>query len=270
MKQYKGKSIYNPSGKAGEYSYWACNFYKGCSNGCTYCYLKKGVLAHVMGGDKPELKSCFKDERNAIEVFENEIRQNIDSLQKNGLFFTFTSDPCLKETIDLTFKAIKRCHRHNIPVKILTKNSWFIDELIYWDQIFLDFKKELISFGFTLTGHDILEPGASTNAERIVAMQKLHEAGFKTFASIEPVIDFTSAKNMISATLDFCDLYKIGLLSGGKYDKVEVQTFVEWLNDIWEQPKIYLKESIQKLSHYTNDQLGDNFVNRDYNMFENK
>jgi hypothetical protein len=26
MKTFNGKAIYNPSGKAGEYSYWACNF----------------------------------------------------------------------------------------------------------------------------------------------------------------------------------------------------------------------------------------------------
>lgn len=59
MKNFKGKAIYNPSGKAGEYSYWACNFYVGCSNGCTYCYCKKGILAGAMGQDKPQLKKCF-------------------------------------------------------------------------------------------------------------------------------------------------------------------------------------------------------------------
>jgi DNA repair photolyase len=47
---FPGKAIYNPSGKAGEYSYWACNFFKGCSNGCEYCYLKKGVLKKTLGG----------------------------------------------------------------------------------------------------------------------------------------------------------------------------------------------------------------------------
>ncbi len=62
MKNFKGKAIYNPSGKAGEYSYWACNFYVGCSNGCEYCYCKKGILSGVMGQDKPQLKKCFKDE----------------------------------------------------------------------------------------------------------------------------------------------------------------------------------------------------------------
>lgn len=74
MEQFKGKAIYNPSGKAGEYSRWACNFYTGCSNGCDYCYCKKGILGHTMGGDTPTLKKCFRNEQHAIEVFFNEPR----------------------------------------------------------------------------------------------------------------------------------------------------------------------------------------------------
>jgi len=29
MKTFKGKAIYQPAGKAAEYSQWACNFYTG-------------------------------------------------------------------------------------------------------------------------------------------------------------------------------------------------------------------------------------------------
>ncbi|MCL2434964.1 MAG: hypothetical protein FWD09_02345 [Lentimicrobiaceae bacterium] len=68
MKKFKGKAIYNPSGKAGEYSYWACNFYTGCSNGCQYCYCKRGVMAHTWS-DTPKLKACFKNKAHALEVF---------------------------------------------------------------------------------------------------------------------------------------------------------------------------------------------------------
>ena len=265
MKTFKGKAIYNPSGKAGEYSYWAVNFYNGCSNGCTYCYLKKGVLSRVMGGDKPTLKKCFKDEADALVVFEKELKANLPELQKHGLFFSFSTDPMLPETIELTKQAIARCLFNGVPVKTLTKvakiDTWFID------NIFIHAHNKYIAFGFTLTGHDELEPGASTNAERIEAMKRLHEAGFKTFASIEPIIDFQSAKDVIKASIDFCDLYKIGLLSGGKYDIVEAQTFVEWLNEL-EKPKIYLKESLQKLSRYTIEELDDYFVTRDYNLFK--
>ena len=37
-KEYHGKAIYQPSGKAAEYGEWACNFHIGCSNWCDYCY----------------------------------------------------------------------------------------------------------------------------------------------------------------------------------------------------------------------------------------
>ena len=77
MKRINGKAIYSPKGKAGEYAEYACNFYVGCSNGCEYCYCKKGILAATMGGNSPTLKKCFKDEYHALEVFEKELKTNI-------------------------------------------------------------------------------------------------------------------------------------------------------------------------------------------------
>lgn len=264
MKNFKGKAIYNPSGKAGEYSFWACNFYVGCSNGCTYCYCKKGILAGVMGQDKPQLKKCFKDEADAFTIFRKELSKNKVELRKHGLFFSFTTDPLLPETKELTFEAIEMCLLNWIPVKILTKCTEWINSFEF--ERFEGIENE-VAFGFTLTGHDNLEPGASTNLQRIVAMEKLHRLGFKTFASIEPIIDFNRAKEMIVMSMGDCDLYKIGLMSGKNYDQHKAQLFVEWLSDLRWEPKIYLKESIQKLTRYTTEELGDNFVDRDYNMF---
>jgi DNA repair photolyase len=274
MKNFKGKAIYKPSGKAAEYSEWACNFYVGCSNGCEYCYCKKGILAGAMGQDKPQLKKCFKDEHHAIEVFEKEMLANLDKLREHGLFFSFTTDPMLNETMELTYQAWGiALHQYQIPVKILTKWTGWVDDYLGFmnnsnsDNEEMEWRKN-IAFGFTLTGHDELEPGASTNTERIEAMKKLHNSGFRTWASIEPIIDFPSARNMIKWSLGFCDLYKIGLMSGRKYDVVEAQTFVEWLNEL-EGPKIYMKQSLQKLTHYTNVELDEYFVESDYNIFKN-
>ena len=270
MKEFKGKAIYNPSGKAGEYSYWACNFYKGCSNGCTYCYLKKGVLAHAMGGDKPELKTCFKDHTHALEVFRKELLQNIAEIQKNGLFFTFTSDPFLKETIDLTHDAIGHCHYFKVPVKVLTKTTWWVDDLLLYEDTYHDHAKDLIAYGFTLTGHDELEPNASTNAERIEAMKKLHYAGFKTFASIEPIISLKDSFEMICLTNGFCDLYKIGLLSGKKYDRNELQLFILDVIDQTEfyQSKVYFKDTLLKSADIERSELPVRCVTRNYNLFK--
>lgn len=274
MKKFNGKAIYNPSGKAGEYSYWACNFYVGCSNGCTYCYCKKGILAGAMGGDTPKLKSCFKDENHALEVFEEELRRNKHELQQHGLFFTFTTDPFLPETEKLYSKAILTAAFNNIPVKVLTKRADFFRE----SSIFMllsrahgatMFEMNYIAFGFTLTGHDELEPNASPNAERIEAMRKLHEAGFKTWASIEPIIDLGSSLKMILDARHFCNLFKIGLESGKKYDKDLLQIFI---GDIIEYTeyfgcKIYFKDTLLKQAGISRSELPNNCVGIDYNIF---
>lgn len=276
MTQFKGKAIYKPRGKAGEYSYWACNFYVGCSNGCTYCYCKKGILAGVMGQDKPQLKKCFKDEIHALEIFEKELLQNLLELQKHGIFFTFTSDPCLPETYQLTAAAGRIAIKNKVPIKILTKVSiyplnlftWFCEHSFYPKHDIYEYKK-YVSIGFTLTGRDELEPNASANAERIDAMRKLHESGFKTFASIEPIIDLKSSKAMILQTLGHCDLYKIGLMSGGgKPNKDELFHFIGEVTKLADEAnsKIYWKESIRKYFDFLDFDKSPG-VSRDYNLF---
>lgn len=279
MKNYNGKAIYQPAGRAAEYAKWACNFYVGCSNGCEYCYLKKGRGAKILGGDKPTLKKCFKDEAHALEVFEKELKANLPELQKHGVFFSFSTDPMLKETAYLTLIATLICAEVQVPVKILTKCSRVYDVF----QLFVEstplqsekspLEKSLIAFGFTLTGHDELEPGASTNQERIEAMKKLHDAGFKTFASIEPIIDVKSSYRMVEETLEFCDLYKIGPKSGKKYSFIDVCELFASVNILLthrSKAKVYWKDGYLKLLNTNREywlSLSSCTVDRDYNIF---
>ena len=67
-------------------------------------------------------------------------------------------------------------------------------------------KRDMIAFGFTLTGRDDMEPNASPNVERQLAMKHLHAHGFRTWASIEPIVDLESSLDVIMHTLDYCDL----------------------------------------------------------------
>ena len=270
------KAIYKPSGKASEYSEWACNFYVGCSNGCTYCYLKKGRSKAIMGGDVPTLKKCFKNEGHALQVFEKELKTNLPELQKHGLFFSFTTDPMLPETIQLTFDAVQKCVFYDIPVKILTKvadfGEWWFGKLtsessIREQLLHIAYTKN-VAFGFTLTGHDELELAASPNTERIEAMKILHESGYKTFASIEPVIDFYSSYKMMTSTRFCCDLYKIGLLAGKKYDKEAIDHFLNRVFEKFSENKIYFKDSLLKQAGIERESLQANCVTRDYNIFE--
>lgn len=281
-KEIKGKAIYSPKGKAGEYAKYACNFYVGCSNDCSYCYCKRGLLGHAMGAPVATLKKCFKDEQDAIAKFCKELVSNLKELQQHGLFFTFTSDPWLPETKALTIEAVSFAISWEIPCQILTKRADFLPDI---PELWLQYKS-YIAFGFTITGHDELEPGASTNAERIEAMKKLHEMGFKTFASIEPVISLPESSQMIVQTLGFCDLYKIGLLTGKReYCKSDVVQFVLMTSQTLAlyradsvttcKPHVYWKDSVFDYIGYTRKELDEAsvmfkgmLVNADYNIFQ--
>lgn len=267
MKKFKGKAIYQPSGKAGEYAAWACNFYVGCSNGCEYCYCKKGFLAGTMGQDKPQLKKCFKDGADALRKFAHEVYMNREELRKNGLFFSFTTDPLLPETYGLTWNAMSICSTHKVPVKVLTKRA---DSALKFLMHIPTSQRNNVAVGFTLTGHDELEPSASTNLERIEAMRKLHEAGFKTFASIEPIIEIHSSITMIEATINICDHYKIGLLKGKEFGKKDLNSFIHATNEELSRTTIYWKDSILKGAGIPRESLPSNCVTRDFNLFTNK
>ena len=258
--------IYKPLGKAGEYSNFACNFYTGCSAKCEYCYNRNGDRKMTVGKDYPTLKKALQNERKAIETFRTELQQNLSELQKHGIFFSFISDPFLPETTLLNLQAIYICHENNVPVKVLTKQTKWVDKFIKDEKV----NKNLIAYGFTLTGCDELELGASPNQERINAMKRLHDAGYKTFASIEPVIDFERSFLMIEQTIGYCDLYLVGLESEMErrktYNEKELEKFISRaLHAIEQYPttKIYGKNGI--VSWYC---IGPQVVGSDYNMFK--
>lgn len=261
MRGFNGKAIYNPSGKAGEYAKWACNFYVGCSNGCEYCYCKKGILAGAMGQDAPQLKKCFRDEKQALEVFERELIQNLDSLRGHGIFFSFTTDPLLPETRMLTTACAAIAVSNGVPVKFLTKCAC-TDFLLNWSSL-MGVARKMIAVGFTLTGHDELEPRASTNAERIEAMRKLHDLGFRTFASIEPIVTVDDSLTMIAATQGFCDLYKVGLMSGKNYERTDIWYLISELSKYaMAGRRIYIKDSVLKAVNMNRSELPDYFERR--------
>lgn len=160
----KGALIYQPKGAAGEYAKWAINLYHGCSNGCTYCYNRRGVLSHVFG-DKPELaapivklrekllKMYMKDRGIAARenVYESTVFMNgvlaahrliladlakigEDKIRKDGgIFFSFTCDPfdryLANNNNNITKWMLYSLVTRQIPVTILTKNvDWLYTE----------------------------------------------------------------------------------------------------------------------------------------------
>lgn len=130
----------------------------------------------------------------------------------------------------------------------------------------------MVAFGFTLSGHDEIEPGAPSNTERIELLQKLHELGFKTFASIEPMIDVVSASEMIQGAASCCDLFKIDLQSGVSKDyipKEMLYDFMLWYG-LFYKNKVYWKQSVLDYVGEPPVFLSKNIVGADYNIFEGK
>lgn len=325
------KILSRPKGNAEEYGRWAVNAYLGCQNRCKYCYLQTGPGAKNLGGSVAKLKAHVIDEEHAYHLAMAEIIENREAIIRDGgLFFTFTSDPCIKDTRNLNFTIAHDALMMRIPVTMLTKDATFLN-LDPFDEKIIGLDKEedwrrnipfyhsgsghlsfidnphfttdttIIAFGFTLTGHNELEPNASSNEERINAMQRLTERNFKVWASIEPVIDFDSSFRMIQQALDAgCRHFKIGLMTertkvcrrgftlGGKtfepYDPARCLAFVQ---DVMQQTRdratVYWKQSFRdfiggtgKHRLFTDDELHKifddypNAVGKDWSMFNNK
>lgn len=270
-----GKALYTPKGAAREYAAVGCNFYTGCPHNCDYCYLKRGAPSKQLGGTEVQLKKCFKDVAHAKAILEKELDANLDYLKKVGIFLSFTTDPLIKETRELTSIAITEALMRDIPVMLLTKDATFVKDecdFMAWMDAINIIHRDKVAFGFTLTGRDDMEPGASSNHERIQAMYAMSKRGFKTWASIEPIIDFNSSLEMIRMTTGFCDHYKIGLRSGVKRDYYDDIKFMSFLWELVELKRshflsIYLKDSIRK-------RLGESnmiellSVGKGYNIFE--
>lgn len=278
-----------PKGNAEEYGRWSVNPYIGCPHGCLYCYLKSGPSGSYLGQPKSVLKKGIVSEAHAYHLAMAEILENREHIIRDGgLFMTFTSDPLAADTRDLMLRIVGSCigyattpKEQVIPVMLLTKNADFCGYnvglfptktqlwgmrpwLNHVGQIRPDVLTDRLAIGWTLTGHDELEPQASPNAERIAVMAWLSRAGYRTWASIEPVIDFDASFHMIQQALDAgCEHFKIGLMTkntkvcrhgftlGGKtfepYDPTRCLAFVQ---DVMQATRgcatVYWKQSFRE------------------------
>ena len=185
MKKVKGyirrKSMLYVTGV--EYGNYTMNHVQGCAHGCLYpCYafMMKKRFGQVSSYDewlKPYLVA------NTLELLDREIlrlRNKIESVH-----LCFTTDPFMyeyDEVADMSLAAINKLNYAGIKCTVLTKgvlppelaslstaNEYGIT-LVSLDE---DFRKEM-------------EPFSAPYDERINALRILHDAGCKTWVSIEP------------------------------------------------------------------------------------
>jgi len=117
------------------------------------------------------------------------LKKQLLKAKKGTVWISSVCDPYqpLEAKYQLTRRCLKELVGKQFPVNIQTKSKLALRDL----DLFQDF--EDIEAGFTITTDDeniirIFEPRASTVAERIKALHRIHEKGIKTFAFIGPLL----------------------------------------------------------------------------------
>lgn len=166
-----------------EYGDYTMNFVQGCSHGCKfpcYAFLQKKRFVQVADYEdwcKPRLVS------NTLALLDKEIPRLKDRIKSVQL--CFSTDPFMhgyQDIADMAVASIRKLNAAGIKCTVLTKAIL---------PMTLAQLSENNEYGITLISLDEsyrekMEPGAAPYAERLNALMKLHEAGCKTWISMEP------------------------------------------------------------------------------------
>ena len=205
--------IYNPKGRAGEYSKWALNVYNGCTNGCVYCY-----VPDIQNKSYTQFKMTGIPRKYLLNNLELDLKNHGSKIDSPVLLcFTCDAYQAIEETELLTRKCLEKFIEYKVPVQILTKGT----HLAVRDFDLLS-QDERNKFATTLTHTDNtvlerVEPGASTYESRVAALTKAKEMGIFTWVSLEPVIAAEETLKIIELTHSVVDHFKVGKLNHDPY-----------------------------------------------------
>lgn len=166
-----------------EYGDYTMNHVQGCAHGCNfpcYAFLMKKRFGQVKTYEdwlEPKLVS------NTLELLDREIprlKKKIQSVQ-----LCFTTDPFMygyPEVEQMSIAAIRKLNSAGIKCTTLTKGIT--------PASVAELSKEN-EYGITLISLDEkyrekMEPGAASYEDRLTALRALHDAGCKTWISMEP------------------------------------------------------------------------------------
>jgi len=169
-----------------EYADFCLNHIEGCSHGCKFpCYAM--MMAKRFGKVKTYEEWCKpKIVKNALELLDKEIPKYKDEIK--FVHLSFMTDPFMykhPEVTNLTLRIINKLNLNGIKCTVLTKGI-YPKELTNTEKY--SYGNE---YGITLVSldkkfKDKFEPGSAPYLGRIRALKKLHDAGLKTWASMEP------------------------------------------------------------------------------------
>lgn len=239
--------VYEPKGKAREYSPLALNVYMGCTHRCEYCYAPNCIHKR-----KEDYFIHPSPRKNIVPLLKEELKSATYSKQ---VMLSFVGDVyCETAPDDYTPREILKLLKvHSVPVAILTKGG---KRCLKDLDMFKSFG-EHIHVGVTLTFMDEAkslewESGAALPEDRLETLRTLKENGVTTFVSFEPVIEPEESIKLIKRTLadDSVDIYKIGKLNNfrGLDKKINWNDFLRTAVDLIRPSgkKMYIKKDLRE------------------------
>jgi DNA repair photolyase len=161
---------------------YVINPYTGCQHNCLYCY------AHFMKrftGHKEPWGQFVDVKVNAPELLKGEITRK----KPGRVWVSGVCDPY--QPLEARYKLTRQC------LEILAENAWTVtiqtrSPLVLRDLDIL-MKGKDFEAGLSITTADdgvrkLFEPGAPPIKERVKALDKLHQAGIRTYAMIAPIL----------------------------------------------------------------------------------
>ena len=238
MRKIERKSLLYKTGV--EYGDYTINHVQGCAHGCKFpCYAM--MMAKRFGKAKTYEEWCEpKLVENALEILDKEIPKLKDKIK--SVHLCFSTDPFMygyDEVSQMSIAIIKKLNVAGIKCTALTKG------ILPIELATLSPENE---YGITLVSLDEvfrqeMEPNSAPYQERIDALRILHNAGCKTWVSMEPypTPNFIEQDlNEILEAISFCDKIIFGRLNYNK--KVsEYKDHKAYFNELAEQVIKYCK-----------------------------
>ncbi len=198
------QTIYEPKGRALEYSPLALNLYTGCTHNCLYCFNKKMPWYDGIKFSKPEPR------KGLLAALKKEAAKMVGD--KRDILLCFTCDPYPPIKEDITREVLEIMECYDLKPQILTKagaratRDFGLLQTNNW------------KFGTTLTLNNkadlaLWEPGAAGYEDRVAAIRYAKSMGIYTWVSLEPVIKPEQTLQIIEDLVDMVDFWKIGKLN---------------------------------------------------------
>lgn len=167
------------------------NPYRGCEHGCIYCYARPSH-SYLNLSPGMDFETQIFAKRNAADLLRKELGKR--GYKASAINLGANTDPYqpIEKTECITRRLIEVLNECNHPLTIVTKNALICRDI---DLLAPMAARNLVNVFVSISQLDneltrILEPRASTPANRLRAVRELADAGIPTTVLVAPIIPF--------------------------------------------------------------------------------